>query len=69
MSAHMRTLVGALLLPPLACVGIGLLIAARAIGGRSPLTATLGVAGLVVYLAVTVAGATLFAYNAARATA
>jgi hypothetical protein len=69
MGTTTRALIGTLLLPFLAFVAILLLVAARAIGGMSPLTALLGVAGLALYLAVTVAGATLFGDAAARETA
>jgi hypothetical protein len=63
-----RMLIGVLLLPLLAFTGILLMIAARAIGGISPMTASLGVAGLAMYLAVTVAGATLVGDAAMRET-
>jgi hypothetical protein len=61
-----RTLIGALLLPFPAFAGILLMIAARAIGGISPLTVSLGVVGLAMYLVMTVAGAKLFSDAALR---
>jgi hypothetical protein len=69
MSTAARTLIGTLLLPLLAFAAILLPIAAGAIGGISPLTILLGLAGLAVYLVVTVAGAALFSDPAAPETA
>jgi hypothetical protein len=62
-------LIGTMLLPFLAFTGVLLLVAARAIGGMTPLTAFLGGTGLVLYLVVAVAGATLFGDDAARSAA
>jgi hypothetical protein len=69
MGAATRTLIGTLLLPLLAFVGVLLLIAARAMGGMSLLAMLLGVAGLALCVAVTVTGATLCGDAAAPETA
>ena len=69
MNTLARTLVATLLLPLLAVTGVLLLVAARATGGATALAALLGGTGLVLYLAVTVAGVALFGDTAARGTA
>ena len=60
MSARMRVLITMLLMPVLTVAGIALLIAARYVGGATPLTAIIGGSGLGLYLAATIAGAALF---------
>jgi hypothetical protein len=60
MNALARTLIATMLLPLLAIAGVLLLVAARYIGGATPLPALLAGTGLMLYVAVTVAGATFF---------
>ncbi len=69
MNGRMRVLVGAVVLPLLTAAGLAFLITARQIGGMAPLPALLGMAGLVLCLAATVAGAIVFGLPRARADA